>query len=89
MQLSADLQSLDELIAKLGGAGVGSQSVGPCGLLLEHIRAARRDLLGSMRAEYRSSLRFAKESVACIPGQGARSEAKKALQDLIDSEAVR
>jgi|HubBroStandDraft_2_1064218.scaffolds.fasta_scaffold468641_2 hypothetical protein len=89
MQQSADLRSLDELIVKLGGAGIGVQTAGPCGLLLEHIQAARRDLLGSMRAEYNSSLKFAKESVACIPGKSARAEATGILQGLIDSEARR
>jgi len=87
MQQSADLKSLDELVASLGGVGIGTQSAGPCGLLLEHIQAARRDLLGSMRAEYNSSLRFAKESVACISSTTVRAETKKILQSLIDSEA--
>ncbi len=68
---------------------MGSQSAGPCALLLEHLCAARRDLLGSMHGEYRSNLRFAKESVACIPGQSARAETKKTLQSLIDSEAAK
>jgi hypothetical protein len=85
MQQSADLRSLDELLIKLGGAGVGTKTAGPCGLLLEHIQAARRGLLGSMRAEYSSSLQFAKESVACIPGKIARAEAKDILQGLIDA----
>jgi len=87
MQQSTDLKSLDELIANLGGAGIGTESAGPCGLLLEHMQAARRDLLGSMRAEYNSNLRFAKESVACIPDKAARGEVTKRLQSLIDSEA--
>jgi hypothetical protein len=86
---STDLQRLDDLIAHLGGDGIGTQSEGPCGLLMEHIQAARRDLLGSMRAEYCSSLRFAKESVACIPGKEARAETKRILQGLIDSEGPR
>jgi len=88
MQQSAELRSLDELLFKLGGAGIGMQTAGPCELLLEHIQAARRDLLGSMRAEYNSSLKFATESVACIPGKSARAEAKGILQGLIDSEAA-
>jgi hypothetical protein len=87
MQQSAELRSLDELLVKLGGAGIGMQTAGPCGLLLEHLQAARRDLLGSMRAEYNSSLKFAKESITCIPGKSARAEAKGILQGLIDSEA--
>jgi hypothetical protein len=42
-----------------------------------------------MRGEYRSNLRFARESIACIPDQIARAETKKTLQSLIDSEAAR
>jgi len=86
---STDLQSLDALIAHLGGDGIGTQSTGPYRLLMEHIQAARRELLGSMRAEYCSSLQFAKESVSCIPGKEARAETKKILQGLIDSEGPR
>jgi hypothetical protein len=86
---SADLQSLDDLIAHLGGDGIGMQSAGPSRLLMEHIQAARRDLLGSMRAEYCSSLRFAKDSVACIPGKDSRAETTRILQGLIDSEGER
>jgi hypothetical protein len=89
MQQSTDLKSLDDLIANLGGDDIGNRSTGPCGVLMEHIQAARRDLLGSMRAEYCSSLQFAKESVSCIPGKDARAETKKILQGLIDSEGPR
>lgn len=89
MQQSADLSTLDQLLIKLGAAGIGTQTEGPCRLLLEHIQAARRDLLGSMRAEYNSSLKFAQESVACIPGKIARAGANQVLQGLIDSGAAR
>jgi hypothetical protein len=88
MQQSTELSSLDELLVKLGGAGVLAQTAGPCGLLLEHIQAARRDLLGSRGAEYISSLKFAKESAGCIPGKIDRAEAKGILQGLIDSRAA-
>ena len=83
-----ELTRLDELMAHLGGTGIGTQSAGPCGLLLEHLQAARRDFLGSMHAEYSSNLKFAKESVACIPDQGRRAGVKQVLQGLIDSEAA-
>lgn len=83
-----ELKSLDELMVNLGGAGIGTQSAGPCGLLLEHLQAARRDFLGSMRAEYCSSLKFAKESIACIADKSARAGVKQILQGLIDSEAA-
>jgi hypothetical protein len=89
MQQSADLKSLDELIAKLGGVESGSQSPGLFGLLLEHMQGARRGLMGSMRAEYRSNLQFARESVACIPGKTARDEATNTLQGLIDNDHMR
>jgi hypothetical protein len=86
MQQDQDLKCLDGLIAGLGGADCGKQSEGPSGLLLEHLQAARRSLLGSMRAEYRSSLEQAKESVACVPDKGSRAEIKKTLRRLIDSK---
>jgi hypothetical protein len=89
MQQSAELRSLDELLIKLGGAEIGMRTEGPCGLLLEHLQAARRDLLGSMRAEYGSSLQFAKESVGCIPGKSTRADVKRILQGLQEANAAR
>ncbi|HEY1756404.1 MAG TPA: hypothetical protein VGG72_13465 [Bryobacteraceae bacterium] len=86
MSQNTDLKSLDGLISRLGGDDIGGQSSGPCRLLMEHIQAARRGLLGSMRAEYCSSLQFAKDSVECIPGKDARAETTRILQGLIDSE---
>ena len=79
------LKSLDELIAGIGGADTGARSCGACGLLLEHLQAARRDLLGSIMGEYRLSLEQAKESVACIIDKSARNEMKKRLQSLLES----
>jgi len=88
MQQDKDLKSLDELLASLGGSDDrGKQSAGPCGLLLEHLRGARSNLLGSMFNEYRASLRDAKESVTCIADKSARSNTSKALQGLIDVRA--
>jgi hypothetical protein len=78
-----DLKCLDELIAGLGGADTGALSYGPCGLLVEHLQAARRDLLGSIMGEYRFSLEQAKGSVACIIDKTARDEMKKRLQSLL------
>jgi hypothetical protein len=86
VQQDKELKCLDELIAGLGGADNGAQSTGPCGLLLEHLQAARRHVLGSMRGEYRLSLEQAKESVACISDKSARTKMKGDLQTLIDSE---
>jgi len=80
-----ELKSLDDLTSDLGGADNGTRSNGPCGLLLEHVQAARRGLLGSMGAEYSSSLEQATGSVACIQDKNARAEAKKLLQGLIES----
>jgi hypothetical protein len=77
------LERLDKLIASLGGDDTGAKSFGPCGLLLEHLQAARRDLLGSILGEYRLSLEQAKESVACIVDKSARSAMKEALQNLL------
>jgi hypothetical protein len=88
MQQDKDLQCLDELIADLGGSNdAGRRSRSPCDLLLEHLQAARRNLLGSMSGEYSLSLRLAKESVARILNKSIRTKAKQILRTLIDSEA--
>jgi hypothetical protein len=88
MQPNNDLKSLDDMIAGLGGAVSGRQTTGPCGLLLEHLEAARRGLLGSMRGEYSLSLEQARESVACIPDKQSRTNTRATLQGLIDSAAA-
>lgn len=85
MQQNKDVKALDELIAGLGGAEGGTHSAGPCGLLLEHLQAARRGLLGSMRAEYGVSLEQAKRSVASITDKNSRTNTRATLQGLIDS----
>jgi hypothetical protein len=78
------LQSLDQLIADVGGAGnAGKQSKSPHGLLVEHLRAARTSFLGSMPGEYRSSLQEAKTSAACIADKNTQSDVRKRLQTLI------
>jgi hypothetical protein len=84
------LESLDRLLADLGGSGdAGKSSRGPCGLLLEHLDAARRSLLGSIIGEYRLNLEQAKESVACIADNGARAKTKQVLERRIESAAPR
>jgi hypothetical protein len=80
---TTSLNRIDQLIVDLGGANAGTQSRGPCGLLLEHLRSARTSFLGSMPGEYRSSLQEARGSVACIGDKNARTEIKKRLQLLI------
>jgi hypothetical protein len=70
-----DLKCLERLIRDFGGSS--------CDLLREHLQAARRDLLGSMRGEYLASLQFAKESVSCIADKGVRAETTKILQSLL------
>jgi hypothetical protein len=87
MQPAHDLKSLDDLIAGLGGDSSGMQTTGPCGLLMEHLQAARRGLLGSMRGDYAVSLEQAKESLACISDRNSRVSTKATLQGLIDSSA--
>jgi len=83
---TASLESLDQLILDVGGAGdAGKQSRSPHGLLLEHLRAARTSFLGSMSGEYRSSLQEAKESAACIADKTTQLDVKKRLQHLIGS----
>lgn len=81
-----DLKCLDDLIADIGGADEGMQTVGPSGLLLEHLQAARRGLMGSMRAEYNSSLEQAEESLGCVPDKKTRAEIRKTLLSLSAAE---
>jgi len=83
MQYEQRLKHLDKLVADIGGADFGVRSEGRCGLLLEHLQAARRDLLGSMPGEYGLSLQQAEESLSCIPDKNDRSEIKKALRTLL------
>ena len=86
MQPDQDLKCLDELIADLGGSSdAGRESGGSCNLLLEHLQAARRDLLGSMPGEYRLSLQLAKESLACISDRSVRATTREKLLSLIES----
>ena len=83
MQQDEDLKCLDELIAAVGG----SHDAAPTDLLLEHLRATRRYLLGSTRAEYCFCLEQAKESVFAVRDKTARIEIKATLQSLIASGA--
>jgi hypothetical protein len=85
LQQKNDLKCLDELIATLGGADNGMHSQGPCALPVEHLEAARRNLLGASVGEYRFSLEQAKESVVCVIDKNARNEIKKLLRSLIDA----
>jgi hypothetical protein len=81
---TAILKNLDQLILDAGGSGdAGKQSRSPHGLLLEHLRAARTSLLGSMTGEYRSSLQEAKESATCIADKTTQLDIKKRLQNLL------
>ena len=81
---TTSLQSLDRLIADVGGAGdSGKQSKSPHGLLVEHLRTARTSFLGSMPGEYRSSLQEAKTSAACIADRSTQNDVRKRLQILI------
>jgi hypothetical protein len=89
MEQDQDLKSLDKLIAGIGGAESGTQSMGPCGLLLEHLQTARRSLLGSMGDEYSLSLQQAKEFVGCIVDKDARTRTHTALEGLIASRRPR
>ena len=89
MRPDKHLKCLDDLIADLGGSDASTHSKSPYGLLGEHLQAARRDLLGSMRAEYSLSLRQATESVACISDNRARTKTKTILRSLLDSGVPR
>ena len=83
------LATVDQMIARLGGTDLSAHSQGPCGLLLEHLRAARTALLGAMRSQYSLSLEQAVESIACIPSKLTRADIKDALRSLIDVEKTR
>jgi hypothetical protein len=87
MEQSDRLKCLDGLIADLGGADTGMHTNGPCGLLSEHLRAARSALLGSRRVEYGLSLELAQESVACVADKTTRNRIKEIVRNLIDSSA--
>ena len=84
-----ELHYLDEIIANLSGNDRGAQSAGPCGLILEHLRAARTALLGAMQGEYGLSLEQAMDSVSCIPEKSARIKTKHMLQSLIDLSVLK
>jgi hypothetical protein len=80
MRQDEDLKCLDKLISEFGG--------GQYDLLLEHLRTARRSLLGSMAGEYRSSLLQAKESLGYSTlDKGVRTGIRQTLQGLIEPEA--
>jgi hypothetical protein len=85
MEPNTDIKRLDQLITRIGGNDTGMRSTGACELLLEHLRAARRDLLGAMSSEYQANLRLAKESISCIFDKSTRTEVKDSLRNLIDS----
>ena len=81
---NTSLQSLDRLILDVGGADdAGTHSKSPNGLLIEHLRAARTNFLGSMSGEYRSSLQEAKESATYIADKTTQVDIKQRLQKLI------
>lgn len=84
MDDATNLGSLNEMIASLGGADTGAHSDRGYGLLMEHLQAARRDLLGAMGGEYGLSLEQARESAANISDTGARTKIQKTLGRLIE-----
>ena len=84
-----DLMTVDKMIAQLGGTDLSKRGEGSCGLLLEHLRAARTALLGTMQGQYSLSLEQAAESIACIPSKLTRGDIKDTLQGLIDLEKAR
>ena len=83
MRPANSLEILDDMIAGLRGANAGTQSSGPCKLMLEHLRSARTSFLGSMPGEYRSSLEEARESAVCITDKTRQTAIKQQLQSMI------
>jgi hypothetical protein len=84
MARNKELSYVDELIAVLSGNDTGSQSAGRCGLILEHLRAARTSCLGTMHNEYGLSLEQAMESTSGILEKRTRIKTRQMLQSLID-----
>lgn len=82
------LRSLEQMIAKLGGEDEGVRSEGPCGELLEHLEAARRELIGSMPTEYALSLQQASDAVWCVPDHDLRTEFTRTLDELRKSKKL-
>jgi len=81
MPQDEDLKILDEMIAAFGN----SHDLGARDLVLEHLRAARRCLLGSMLCEYRFNLQQAREAVGFLPEKNVQASAKMILLSLYES----
>jgi hypothetical protein len=81
MPQDEDLKSLDEMVAGFGT----SRDLEGRDLVLEHLRAARRCLLGSMLGEYRFNLQQAREAVGFLPDKTVQAGAKTILLRLYDS----
>jgi hypothetical protein len=88
MQQDKDVKLLDGLIAGLGGPDEGMKTPGPSGLLMEHLREARSNLMGSMRAEYGLNLEQAKGSLACVPDKAKRIHIRKTLLGMMNELAI-
>jgi hypothetical protein len=80
------LKALDRFIAELGGLDEGNQNEGPCSVLVEHLEAARRELLASMPVEYGLSLEQAMQAVGCVPDSRVRDEITQTLRGLLNSD---
>lgn len=83
MQRDRHVKQLDGMIAALGGADHGIETPSASGLLVEHLQAARSNVLSSRRAEYGLNLQQAKGALACVPDRGKRAEMKRSLLELI------
>jgi hypothetical protein len=81
------LKSLDEWIERLGGVDEGLQTESDCSLLVEHLEAARRNLLAAMPAEYALSLEQGLQSVSRVSDEKARAEITRTLRNLINAQA--
>lgn len=56
-------------------------------LAREHLECARVYLLGAMNAEYSMSLDLIRKAVSGIPEDPARKDARRILDDLMNTEA--
>ena len=73
MRSDEKIRRLDQLIQALEGSA----------MVLEHLQAARRYLLGASFGEYRSCLQFGLDSSFSIADRGVREDAKATLAFLL------
>lgn len=84
VQSADNLGRLDALIATYSVpiSSTGSNTRGPCDLLVERLQAARRCLLGNMTFEYEMNLKQAVGSLDCISEKTQLTHVRRELEHL-------